>query len=110
MNASPFDNSAVPESAGVSRRTIVGASATGLALALLARSVSQATAQDATPAAGGMPAGLAAFPLTNVPYPAADVPAGGSRSASTGSRSSRGVSPPIPATPTRSLPSSSQAP
>jgi quercetin dioxygenase-like cupin family protein len=57
---------------------VVSAGATGLALALLARSISQAAAQDATPAAeGGMPEGLAATPLTNIPIPAADVPAGG---------------------------------
>jgi quercetin dioxygenase-like cupin family protein len=68
-----------PADAGnLSRRTIIGASATGLALALLARSVSQAAAQEGTPAAeGGMPEGVAATGLTNIPIPAADVPAGG---------------------------------
>lgn len=78
MNASRFDDAVVSEPVGLSRRTIVGASATGLALALLAKSLSQASAQDATPAAeGGMPEGVAATPLTNIPIPAADVPAGG---------------------------------
>ena len=76
MNPSPFDNSAVPESAGVSRRTIVGAGATGFALALLARAYSQVTAQEATPAAGGMPPGTALIPLIDVPVPVADVPTG----------------------------------
>jgi hypothetical protein len=71
----PFDSS---EPDGLTRRTMVGAGATGLALALLARSYSQAAAQDATPAAaGGMPPGVSAEPLTNTPIPAADVPAGG---------------------------------
>jgi quercetin dioxygenase-like cupin family protein len=78
VNSSRFDNPVSSPSDGISRRTVVGASATGLALALLARSVTQTAAQDATPAAeGGMPEGLAATPLTNIPIPAADVPAGG---------------------------------
>jgi hypothetical protein len=64
MNASPFDDNPVPESAGVTRRTIVGASATGLALALFARAYSQAAAQDATPEAeGGMPEGMSISPV-----------------------------------------------
>jgi quercetin dioxygenase-like cupin family protein len=68
-----------PDDAGnLSRRTMIGASATGLALALLARSISQTSAQEGTPAAeGGMPEGLAITPMTNLPIPAADVPAGG---------------------------------
>lgn len=62
----------------LSRRTVLGASATGLALALLARAFSQAAAQEGTPAAeGGMPEGLSVTPMTNVPFPAADVPTGG---------------------------------
>jgi quercetin dioxygenase-like cupin family protein len=66
------------ERSDLTRRTLLGAGTTGLALALLARTVSQAAAQDATPAAqGGMPEGLAAFPLMNIPVPAEDVPAGG---------------------------------
>jgi len=57
---------------------MVGAGATGLALALLARSFSQAAAQDATPAAeGGEPEGLALLAASTVPIPAGDVPAGG---------------------------------
>ena len=74
--SSPIDT---PLDAGShSRRVVLGASATGLALALLARSVSQAAAQEATPAAeGGMPAGVAATPLISAPIPAADVPSGG---------------------------------
>ena len=67
-----------PEPAALSRRTMVGAGATGLALALLARSQSQAAAQEASPAAeGGMPEGLAVLTAGKVPVPAADVPAGG---------------------------------
>ena len=78
MNSPRFENLVSSSSDGLSRRTVVGASATGLALALLARSFSQTAAQDATPAAqGGMPEGLTAMPLTNIPIPAADVPAGG---------------------------------
>jgi mannose-6-phosphate isomerase-like protein (cupin superfamily) len=53
-----------PEPAPLSRRTMVGAGATSLALALLARSYSQAAAQDATPAAqGGVPPGVDITPL-----------------------------------------------
>jgi quercetin dioxygenase-like cupin family protein len=78
VNTSRIDNPVSLPSDALSRRSVVGAGATGLALALLARSFSQATAQDATPPAeGGMPEGLAATPLTNIPIPAADVPAGG---------------------------------
>jgi hypothetical protein len=63
---------------GLSRRAVVGASATGLALALLARSVNQSAAQDATPAAeGGAPEGLAVIGESSIPIPAADIPAGG---------------------------------
>ncbi len=78
MDIPRIDQPGSSPSDGLSRRTVVSASATGLALALLARSISQASAQDATPAAeGGMPAGIAATPLTNIPIPTADVPAGG---------------------------------
>ena len=53
-----------PEPAAVSRRTIVGAGTTSLALALLARSYSQAAAQAATPEAqGGVPPGVDIVPL-----------------------------------------------
>ncbi len=62
---------------GLSRRTVVGASATGLALALLARSFSQARAQDSTPAAeGGMPAGVGIKPIIDIPVRLEDVPSG----------------------------------
>jgi quercetin dioxygenase-like cupin family protein len=78
VNAPRIDTPASSPSDGLSRRTIVGASATGLALALLARSISQVTAQESTPAAGGgMPEGLSATGLINIPILAADVPAGG---------------------------------
>jgi hypothetical protein len=76
MNMSPRDDSATSELAGLSRRTIVGAGATGLALALLARAYSQAGAQEATPSTGGMPPGTALIPLIDVPIPVADVPHG----------------------------------
>ena len=49
-----------------SRRTVLGTSATGLALALLARAYSQAAAQEASPAAGGMPPGLGFTMLSSV--------------------------------------------
>jgi hypothetical protein len=71
------------EAGSHSRRLILGASATGLALAVLARSLSQATAQEASPAAeaspsaGGLPPGLGITPLINIPIAEADVPAGG---------------------------------
>jgi mannose-6-phosphate isomerase-like protein (cupin superfamily) len=53
-----------PEPAALSRRNIVGAGATSLALALLARSVNQAAAQAATPEAqGGVPPGVNITPL-----------------------------------------------
>jgi quercetin dioxygenase-like cupin family protein len=78
VNTPRIDDPVSSQSDGVSRRTVVGAGATGLALALLARSFSQAAAQEATPAAeGGMPPGVAATPLINAPIPAADVPSGG---------------------------------
>jgi quercetin dioxygenase-like cupin family protein len=78
VNTPRIDNLVSSPSDGLSRRSVVGAGATGLALALLARTISQATAQDATPPAeGGMPEGLAFTALTNIPIPAADVPAGG---------------------------------
>lgn len=75
-----LDASAEPE--GVSRRAMLGASATGLALALLARTFSQATAQESTPMAspaaeGGLPPGVALMPMINVPVDAADVPTNG---------------------------------
>jgi quercetin dioxygenase-like cupin family protein len=64
MNTPRSDDSVAPELAGVSRRTVVGRSATGLALALLARSFSQAAAQEATPAAeGGLPEGMSVSPV-----------------------------------------------
>jgi mannose-6-phosphate isomerase-like protein (cupin superfamily) len=78
VNITPSGRLVSASSDGLSRRTVVGAGTTGLALALLARSISQATAQDATPAAeGGMPAGVAATSLINIPVPATDVPADG---------------------------------
>ena len=78
MNIPRIDQSISSPAEGLSRRTVVSTSATGLALALLARSISQAAAQESTPAAaGGMPEGVSATPLTNIPIPAADVPAGG---------------------------------
>ena len=44
---------------GLSRREVVGCAATGLALAMFARTYRQVEAQEATPAAaGGMPLGL----------------------------------------------------
>ncbi len=78
MNTSRFDTPSSSPSDGLSRRTVVSAGASGLALALLARSYSRAAAQEGTPAAeGGMPEGVAATGLTNIPIPAADVPEGG---------------------------------
>jgi hypothetical protein len=78
VNSPRIDPPVSSESDGLTRRTMVGAGATGLALALLARSYSQAAAQEATPAAeGGMPEGLAVLAESKVPVPAADIPAGG---------------------------------
>jgi len=78
VNIPRIDPAVSSEPDGLTRRTVVGASATGLALALLARSFSQAAAQDATPAAGGgMPEGLGVIGTSNIPIPAADIPAGG---------------------------------
>ena len=78
MNTSRFDTPGSSPSDGLSRRSVVGAGATGLALALLARSMSQATAQEGTPAAeGGMPEGISATGLTNIPILPEDVPEGG---------------------------------
>src|SRR5215204_527115 len=66
------------ERSDLTRRTLLGAGTTGLALALMARSYSQAVAQDATPAAeGGAPEGLAVIGESSIPIPAADIPAGG---------------------------------
>ena len=66
------------ETDGVSRREMVlGASATGLALALFARGFALASAQEGTPEAeGGLPPGLAITPMIDVPIPVADVPEG----------------------------------
>ena len=73
----PSPVSSSPELAALSRRTVVGAGATGLALALLVRSVSQAGAQDSTPAAeGGMPAGVGIKPIIDIPVRLEDVPSG----------------------------------
>jgi hypothetical protein len=59
MNTPQSDDFVAPALAGVSRRTVVGGSATGLAIALLARAAHPAAAQEATPAAeGGLPPGL----------------------------------------------------
>jgi hypothetical protein len=59
MNTPQSDDAVSPDHAGVSRRMVFGASATGLALALLARAAHPAAAQEATPAAeGGLPPGL----------------------------------------------------
>jgi hypothetical protein len=78
VNTPRIDTPVSSPSDGLSRRSVVGASATGLALALLARRLSQAAAQDATPEAeGGVPGGIEATTLINIPIPAADVPAGG---------------------------------
>jgi len=78
VNTPRIDPAVSSELDGLTRRTVVGASATGLALALLARSFSQAAAQDATPAAGGgLPEGMAIIGSSNIPIPAADIPAGG---------------------------------
>ena len=66
-----------PETPDVSRRTLLGASATGLALALLARSVSRARAQESTPAAGyGLPEGVSITPVIDIPIRLEDVPSG----------------------------------
>jgi quercetin dioxygenase-like cupin family protein len=62
---------------GLTRRTMVGAGATGLALALLARNVSRTRAQDSTPAAeGGMPEGVGIKPIIDIPVRLEDVPSG----------------------------------
>ena len=64
MNTPQSDHVVSPEHAGVSRRMVVGGSATGLALALLARAAYPAAAQEATPAAeGGMPEGMSISPV-----------------------------------------------
>ena len=66
-----------PETSDLSRRSLLGASATGLALALLARNVSQARAQDSTPAGeGGMPEGVGIKPIIDIPIRPEDVPSG----------------------------------
>ncbi len=68
MNTPRFDDAGLPESAGLSRRMVMGAGVTGLALAVLARSSSQVSAQDATPATeGGLPPGIGVQPLISVP-------------------------------------------
>jgi len=74
MSTVPTDDHLSPESAGLSRRTVVGASATSLALALLARAYSPAAAQEATPEAqGGVPPGvnitalISAAPIDELP-------------------------------------------
>jgi hypothetical protein len=78
VNSPRIDPPVSSEQDGLTRRTMVGAGATGLALALLARSMSRAAAQDATPAAeGGMPEGFAVIGASDIPIPAADIPAGG---------------------------------
>ena len=77
MNAPRIDPAVSLEPGGLTRRTMVGAGATGLALALLARTMSRAAAQDATPAEGGMPEGFAVIGASDIPIPAADMPAGG---------------------------------
>jgi quercetin dioxygenase-like cupin family protein len=65
------------EASDLSRRTLLSAGTTGLALALLARNVSQARAQDSTPAAeGGMPAGVGIKPIIDIPVRLEDVPSG----------------------------------
>jgi len=64
MNTPQSDDPVSPDLVGVSRRTVVSASATALALALLARTYSQAAAQDATPEAeAGMPEGMSISPV-----------------------------------------------
>jgi mannose-6-phosphate isomerase-like protein (cupin superfamily) len=61
------DTPVMSSSDGFSRRTVVSVGGTGLALALLARSISQGSAQEATPAAeGGMPEGLGFTVLSSV--------------------------------------------
>ena len=78
MNTPRTESFVSAPSDGLSRRTVVGASATGLALALLARSLSQTAAQEATPAAeGGTPEGLTVLGESSIPIPAADIPPGG---------------------------------
>jgi hypothetical protein len=78
VNTPAFDHPVSSPSDGLSRRTVVGASATGLALALLARNPSPVAAQESTPAAeGGAPEGLAVIGESSIPIPAADIPAGG---------------------------------
>ena len=66
--------------AGVSRRLLLTTGSAGLALAFLGHTSPPTLAQTpaATPeATGGMPPGVALLPITNIPVPAADVPAGG---------------------------------
>lgn len=78
MKTPPCDGRRVSDCDGVSRRAVMGAGAAGLALAMLVRNLSVKAAQDATPEAeGGMPGGVEAFPLIDIPVPEADVPAGG---------------------------------
>ncbi|MCD6057784.1 MAG: Cupin domain [Thermomicrobiales bacterium] len=78
MNTPRIDTPVSSPTDGLSRRIVVGASASGLALALLARSFSQTNAQDATPAAeGGEPDDIVVVASSTVPVPVADVPAEG---------------------------------
>jgi quercetin dioxygenase-like cupin family protein len=77
VNTPRIDPLVSAASDGLSRRTVVGASAIGVALALLARSVSQAAAQEATPAPeGGLPPGVGIASLIDIPIRLEDVPSG----------------------------------